>query len=546
MKEFSFRTRQAQIAQMKSEEFDFVIVGGGINGAGIARDSASRGLSVALVEANDFGFGTSSRSSKLVHGGIRYLENLEFHLVFEALSERRILFEIAPHLVHPLRFVLPIYRDSRVGMLKMGLGMWLYDALSLFQAPELHERLNPKETVERLPMVKEEGLLGSYVYSDAYMDDDRLTIETLRSAHELGACCANYVEAVRGEFDGEGSLRALLCRDKLSGEEFWVRASHFLGAVGPWTDQLGTKIFDGWKRHLRPSKGIHITLSRERLPLSQAMVMAVDREKRIIFAIPRNDMIIIGTTDTDFSNDLNSVYSSCDDIDYLLKVVGEYFPKAGLTGDDIVMSYAGVRPLVDDGSQTESGTSREHLILRHPQNMTLVMGGKYTTYRKMSEETVDAALGTLSRSRLGALRPSSTKSSLNPLCTTDNLARSIQKVRRWSEETGLSGETLNWLVQNHAMEVEPLLEIWERRKNIGTSIWALEALFAIHFTMCLHLVDFYQRRTHLMLAYKGHGLELLKELGALFALELQWSDSELVREIDQVKEHLALELDWRK
>ena len=191
MKNFSFKTRQENIQLLQDQEFDLLIIGGGITGAGVARDAALRGLKVALIEANDFAFGTSSRSSKLIHGGIRYLENREFKLVFEALSERSKLFTMAPHLTHPLRFVIPLYENSRVGMFKMGLGMMLYDGLALFKTPQMHERLNAHETMERYPIVNAHQLSGSYVYSDGYMDDDRLVHETLRSAHENGAICVN-------------------------------------------------------------------------------------------------------------------------------------------------------------------------------------------------------------------------------------------------------------------------------------------------------------------------------------------------------------------
>jgi len=220
--EFSAVTRTQNLERMGQEIFDLVIIGGGIIGAGVARDATSRGMTVALIDGNDFAFGTSSRSSKLIHGGIRYLENLEFHLVFEALSERRLLFEIAPTLVHPLRFVLPIYEGGRVGMWKLGAGMWLYDALSLFEAPELHERLNRAETMERLPLLRDHGLKGSYAYHDGYMDDDLLVIETLRSAVAFGAVAANFVKAV-GAFMDDGKVTAIEAQDVRSGAHLTIR-----------------------------------------------------------------------------------------------------------------------------------------------------------------------------------------------------------------------------------------------------------------------------------------------------------------------------------
>ena len=209
---------------MSNQTFDLLIIGGGINGAGVARDAALRGLSVALVEASDFASGTSSRSSKLIHGGIRYLENFEFKLVFEALSERKRLFAIAPHLVHPLRFMIPLYRGGRVGMFKMGLGMWLYDALSLFRAPQMHERLSAKESLQRMPSLQSKDLLGAYVYSDAYMDDDRLVYETLRSAADSGAIAANYVKALGTQLGSDQKISGVLCRDEKTQRDFVIKA----------------------------------------------------------------------------------------------------------------------------------------------------------------------------------------------------------------------------------------------------------------------------------------------------------------------------------
>ncbi|MCB0349356.1 MAG: glycerol-3-phosphate dehydrogenase/oxidase, partial [Bdellovibrionales bacterium] len=391
MKSFSYSDRKNFIDKMQKQTFDMLIVGGGINGAGVARDAARRGMKVALIEASDFSSGTSSRSSKLVHGGIRYLENLEFGLVFEALSERAKLFDMAPHLVHPLRFVLPVYKDSRVGMFKMGLGMLLYDILSMFEAPELFEKLNPKKTLERLPLLDADNLQGSYVYSDGYMDDDRLVIETLRDANEHGALAVNYVKAVGGQWEGD-KLTAINCHDEFSGETFSIKAKHFVGSLGPWTDLFGKTVLKTWKPILRPTKGIHLTVPLDRVAMKQAVVMFSNDQKRIVFGIPRHEMMIFGTTDTDYTEDPANVYSSKDDVEYLLKIIKEYFPNANLKPEDVIGSYAGVRPLVSDGAASESKTSREHVIIKDKQNITLVAGGKYTTYRLIAKEVVEAAL----------------------------------------------------------------------------------------------------------------------------------------------------------
>ena len=393
MKNFSFDSRQKYWNDLGQSEFVLVIIGGGINGAGVARDASSRGMKVVVVEAHDFASGSSSRSSKLIHGGIRYLENMEFKLVFEALNERTKLFQIAPHLVHPLRFMIPLYEDSRVGMFKMGLGMWLYDALSLFQAPEMHERLSADQSFERMPLLEKNHLKGSYVYSDAYTDDDRLVHETLRSAHEMGAIALNYVKAIKANFDSSGRIQSVVVQDTLTGKEKSIRAKHVVGSVGPWTDLLGEDFFPQWKKVLRPTKGIHITVSRERLPLSSAVVMAAEKSDRIVFGIPRHEMVILGTTDTDFNQNPGEVVSTAEDVKYLLGVVHQYFPGANLKAEDIMATYAGVRPLVNDGSSVEGKVSREHTIWTlEDRHMTFVAGGKYTTYRLMAQEVVDKVL----------------------------------------------------------------------------------------------------------------------------------------------------------
>lgn len=540
---FSAETRLQNLKRLKSENFDLVIIGGGITGAGTARDAASRGMKVALVEARDFAFGTSSRSSKLVHGGIRYLENLEFGLVFEALTERQLLFEIAPHLVHPLRFLLPLFRGGRVGMTKMGLGMWLYDALSLFDAPELHERLDGYETSRHLPILKRNGLLGSYIYSDAYMDDDRLTIETLRSGHRLGAVQANYVSATGAHFEKE-KLSAIDCRDNLTGETFTLKGQHFVSTVGPWTDRVATLLLKNWQRILRPSKGIHITLKRDRLPLKEAVVMAADSEKRIIFAIPRHEMILIGTTDTDYPGDPADVDVKIEDVKYLLKVANEYFPGAELTQDDLLAAYAGVRPLIDDGSSTESQTSREHKIMHDPRNITFVAGGKYTTYRHMAEEIVNGCLDYFRiEDRVRFSKPD-TKTPLNPKASQHCIERAHMNIPEYAKNFDISEGDLLELVSRHGLEVEDIARS-SQYQGVSQDLWSLEAFHALQQTMCLSLEDFYFRRSRLFLAFSDHGFSRIDSIAEVFGQTLGWSDAKKMEQIQMLKTKIQSELAWK-
>ncbi len=557
MKQFSFNERASGIQRLAEEEFDLLIIGGGITGAGAARDAASRGMKVALVEAQDFAQGTSSRSSKLIHGGIRYLENLEFGLVFEALSERRLLFEIAPHLVHPLRFVLPLYQSSRVGMLKMGLGMWLYDALSMFEAPEMHERLDSEATLNRIPLLQGRDLVGSFVYSDAYMDDDRLVIETLRSAHKLGAIPISYAKVIGSKFE-HGKVKALEVEDQLSKKKFLVRAKHIISTTGPWTDLVAPQIVKNWKKILRPSKGVHLTFRRDRIPLSQAVVMAADNDKRIVFAIPRHEMVIIGTTDTDFQKDPLEVNTTPQDVEYLLNVAREYFPGALLKQNDIVASYAGVRPLVDDGAETESKTSREHLIIEDPQNVTFVAGGKYTTYRLMAEQTVETALKTFSLEDQIKFRNSQTKVALNPHATIEKLNEIEYRIAEIAKSEKISKTIAEVLFFRHGEEAYEILEKYKKTDLLFATkstesqthsdkllLWGLEAHQAIHQSMCFRLTDFYTRRAPLFLSHLDHGLSLLPTISKIFADELHWDQQKTLDECRALQAHIQRELSWR-
>ena len=557
MNKFSFTDRASGLQSLAEEEFDLVIIGGGITGAGAARDAASRGMKVALIEAQDFAQGTSSRSSKLIHGGIRYLENLEFGLVFEALSERRLLFEIAPHLVHPLRFVLPLYQGSRVGMFKMGLGMWLYDALSMFEAPEMHERLDSEQTMERIPLLQSQKLMGSFVYSDAYMDDDRLVIETLRSAHKLGATPISYVKAVGSKFQ-DGKVVAIEVEDQISKKKILVRAKHVISTTGPWTDIVAPQIVKNWKRILRPSKGVHLTFRRDRIPLSQAVVMAADNQKRIVFAIPRHEMVIVGTTDTDFQQDPHDVTTTSKDVEYLLNVAREYFPGALLKQNDIVASYAGVRPLVDDGAETESKTSREHLIVEDPQNVTFVAGGKYTTYRLMAEQTVESALKTFSTEDQVRFRNSQTKVALNPLATIEKLDEIGYRISEIARSQNIPKNVAEILFFRHGEEAYEILAKYKAQsfyasfvesdsklQNEKMILWSLEARHAIHQTMCFHLTDFYTRRAPLFLSQVDHGLGLLPTISKIFAEELGWNQQKTHEECRDLQAYITRELAWR-
>lgn len=540
MKKFSFRERQNNIRDLEKTEFDLFIIGGGINGAGVARDASMRGMKVGLVEANDFASGTSSRSSKLIHGGIRYLENLEFKLVFEALSERAKLFEMCPHLVHHLRFMIPIYKDSRVSLWKMGMGMWLYDMLSLFQAPEMHEKLTAEQAIQRMPSLKSKDLVGACVYSDAYMDDARLVYETLRSAHQIGALSANYVKAIGAEFDESKRIKKVLCEDRLTQRKFYVKAKKVVSCVGPWTDQLATSFEPKWKKVLRPTKGVHITLPKNRLLMDSAVVMGAEKSDRIVFGIPRHEMILIGTTDTDFKESPENVRVNSDDIKYLLEVVESYFPGAKIKPADIMSSYAGVRPLVQDSSASEGKTSREHSIFDDVHGVTYIAGGKYTTYRLVAHEVVEHILKISAIEDRIKFKAVDTAMPLNSYSGSAEYDAALAGYSNWKRSQNLSLNEVRSLAERYGLEAEKMAIEFSNMNGLE-----IEAAQAIQHTMCLNLTDFYSRRVPTFLSSQEHGLQTLNSVGKIFQKYFDWSEPRLEEEKQKYREYVQQELNWK-
>ncbi len=498
--EFSSRTREHNLECFQNEIFDLLIIGGGITGAATARDAASRGLKVALVEKKDFAYGTSSRSSKLIHGGLRYLENFEFGLVFEALAERSFLLKTVPHLVKPLKFFFPVYRGDKNGKTKLGLGLWFYDVLTLFRSPGFHKNLSKKALLGQVPTLKEEGLQGGFEYYDACMWDDGLTLETLRSAHFLGACIANYTEALKPIWEAD-QMMGFRVKDTEKSQEFDLKAKKIIICAGPWTDEIGLKCSAGWKNWLVPSKGVHLVFDLKRFPLEGAVVMAHPTDGRISFAIPRPDygdgVVIVGTTDGKTDANPEQAQIAKEDVEYLLKLLGLYFPKLKISWPDIVSAYVGVRPLVSAEAQSLQKVSREHFISHGPGGCVFVAGGKYTTHRRMAQEIVDFAFPK------GALRSQTD----GPLFEKEKAC--------FNEDSGTLSD-LNFQLKH-----------------------------MIENSMVLHLEDFYFRRVPLFLSRVDSGLSLVSELSQIWAKALNKSPNETAQEIADLQETIKNRTRWR-
>jgi glycerol-3-phosphate dehydrogenase len=388
----SYRT--TVLDELASKTFDLLIVGGGITGAGIARDAAMRGLSVALVDKGDFAGGTSSRSSRLIHGGVRYLEHGHLRLVFEASAERRRLLRIAPHLVRPLAFTWPVYTGQRLSRWKLAAGLTVYDLLALFRNVARHRRLSASDLLAAEPRLRSSELLGGVRYFDAATDDARLTVANVLDAQRYGAVAANHV-AFTSITEATGGVRLARVEDALSGDRAEVRALALVNATGPWSDEVQRMETAATQRRVQGSKGAHIAVRRERVGNTDAVTMIHPRDGRVMFTLPAGPHTIVGTTDTFTTASPDEVRASEGDVAYLLEAVNAFFPDARLDRQDVIAAWAGIRPLLPTTGSSVSAT-REHLITTSGRSV-VIAGGKLTTYRVMARQAVDAVQRILRR-----------------------------------------------------------------------------------------------------------------------------------------------------
>lgn len=538
--------------RLRRELFDLVVVGGGINGVAIARDAALRGASVVLLEQDDLAFGTSSRSSRLIHGGLRYLEHGEVRLVFESVSERSRLARNARHLVRPLPFVFPVY-EGQLSLLTMDMGLWIYDALALFRNYQSHEHLTPRGTQDLVPGLTLEGLEGSVLYYDYQTDDARLVLENALAAEQAGASLLSHARVLELEPD-RGGTRGVRVRDRLAGEELVVRGRVVVLAAGPWTDALlGSGAGAG--RWLRPTKGIHVVVPRERLPLSAALVMRHPSDRRILFALPYFERAVIGTTDTDFDGDPGRVNATAEDVRYLLEVSRHYFPSAALAPDDVIATWAGVRPLLHQEGAAETGSvSREHRIDARPDGLVVIAGGKLTTYRRMAAECVDLALRLLA-TRGGPPAPRRAPTHRLPLPGAASLetdadleAIALRLLARLGPPAQAQAHHLAYTYGARAARIEAILA---RDPGAAAPIvaglpfcWA-ELQLAAAEEHAFTLVDALVRRTQLFYRDRDQGLGVAEQAAARMARELGWDEAEQRRQVERYREAVAENRAWR-
>ncbi len=523
--------RSEALSQLSDREFDLAIVGGGITGAGIARDAALRGLKVALLEKLDFASGTSSKSSKMVHGGLRYLENGELGLVFESVNERNFLMTRARHLVRPLPFMVASYKGDRRWLMTIDLGVWIYEALCMFRMPgaKLHDTYGPRRAAELEPGLKRDGLRGCIVYFDAQTDDARLTLENVLDAKANGAVVLNHARAGALLKSGD-RVTGVTVHDVIGGGSVDVRAKLVVNATGPWSDEV--RALAGSPGMLKPARGSHIVIDSKRLPVTHALMMFAPRDARVVFGIPWGPgRTVIGTTDTFYDGSLDDVHASRDDVQYLLDTANKYFPDAKLTLDDVLATWSGLRPLIKpDKDVGASKVSREHVVESRPGFMSIA-GGKLTTYRRMAEDLVDQAL----TEQLGGMRPHSTAK--RPLPGAQGLKTEGDLEARRAALEGFGTDVAKTLVSMYGARAASVTERIAHDPSAGEKLDAELGLLwaqvdeAVDHELAVTIDDVLSRRVPLLLRGRDQGLGVAEAVASRMGNRLGWDDARKAKEL---------------
>ncbi len=543
--------RRATIARLRSDQFDLLVVGGGITGAGVALDAAARGLRVAIVERSDFASGTSSKSSKLIHGGLRYLQQGDVALVYEALHERQRLLRNAPHLVRTLPFMIPIMtRDgvvSRKIARALGSALWMYDLTGGWRVGKLHRRLRAKTALAHMPTMRAEKLSSAYLYFDAEADDARLTLALVQSAVSRGAIAVNYCSVTgllkESSQNANGRIVGASVRTH-EGETFDLRARVVVNATGVWGDAMRQMDVGGNSVTIRPAKGIHITVPWELVQNDIAVVIPVPGDKRSLFVVPHMPngdgtfrYTYVGTTDTDYQGSIDDPQCTQDDIDYCLRALNKAVSGSrAITRDDVVGTWAGLRPLVvsSDGEAVKGRTadlSRRHKVIVSDSGMVTITGGKLTTYRKMAEHTVDTALEELRKNsvapRTRAKRCSTKRLPLHGATSRD---RDDHLVSRF----GSHASAIRAMIAADASLGAPLID--------GLPYLRAEAVYAARHELVVTLDDVLSRRVRGLLYDRGATAAAAEPTARLIAPELGWDEARINSEVEQFTEICAHEV----
>lgn len=518
-----------------STPFDLIVVGGGITGAGIARDAVLRGLRVALFEKGDFASGTSSRTSKLIHGGIRYLEHLHFPLVFEASRERQRLLKLAPHLVRPLPFLFPVYRGDRWGKGMVKAGMLLYDVLSRFQNVRPHRMLTAGEVLRLEPELSPEGLAGAALYYDSQMNDSRLCLVNLLEARSLGALVRNYAQVTRLLKDPEDRVAGVKVLDRISSEEALIEGKVVVNAAGPWADEICRMEVPEAPPKVRRTRGSHLLLPA--LTRGHALAVRSRRDQRVFFVIPWEGMSLVGTTDVDARETPNEVRCPPEDLQYLLSETRRFFPQRNLTEQQVIAAFAGLRPLIHTSREPASKVSRETRIYESPGGLLSVTGGKFTTYRSIAEKVVDRVLRHLPEKKPGPCRTLT-----RPLLggdLEDFEAYLDSRLRRLRHHPLVDSAQIRHLISTYGTRYTDILAAMKRDNKLARRLHPelphtrAEVRHAVRRESALMLADVLRRRTALALGPCRTDKALLDSVLEVMTPALGWSSEEAEKQREE-------------
>ncbi|NJL75252.1 MAG: glycerol-3-phosphate dehydrogenase/oxidase [Saprospiraceae bacterium] len=526
-------SRQEILANITTQTYDLVVVGGGITGAGIALDAASRGLKVALFEKEDFASGTSSKSTKLIHGGLRYLKQLEIGLVRETGTERAILHKLAPHLVLPEKMLLPLIKEGTYGKSSTSFGLAVYDFLAGVKREDRRKMLNVEETLSKEPLLRKEVVVGGGYYAEYRTDDARLTIELIKTAAQLGASSLNYMAVQHFTYDNQHKVNGVQVHDRLTGNTYTVKTNYIISAAGPWVDELRKADNSLQGKHLFPSKGVHIVVPHDKFPVQQAVYFDVP-DGRMIFAIPRHRTTYIGTTDTPYQGDLNHVLTTSEDVAYLLESVNSMFPQVDLTIQDVESSWAGLRPLIFEPGKSASQMSRKDEIFESESGLISIAGGKLTGYRKMAERVVNKVALRYQQQFGKKIKPSQTqyiKLAGGQLPDSQAVKNYYQSILQQLQTLGLAPYQAAYLVSNYGKQTDLILEqMLHLKGDVQERLACAELWFTIQEEWVQKPLDFFNRRTGRLYFDMPSIHKVQEAVLQYFKNYFHWTDAQLAEE----------------
>ncbi|AKG03924.1 glycerol-3-phosphate dehydrogenase [Salimicrobium jeotgali] len=543
---FSSYERKEQFRKLTEEQWDVLVIGGGITGAGIALDASSRGMNTALVEMQDYAAGTSSRSTKLVHGGLRYLKQFEVKMVAEVGKEREIVYENGPHVTTPEWMMLPFYKEGNFGPYSTNLGLMVYDFLAGVKKAERRRMFSPEEAMEREPLVNGENLKGAGFYVEYKTDDARLTLDVMKKAEEFGATAANYAKVTDFIYEN-GKVTGAVVEDTITGDTYQVKAKKIINAGGPWVDTLREK--DGSKKgkSLRLTKGIHLVFDQSTFPLHQAIYFD-SPDGRMIFAIPRDGKAYIGTTDTVYEGDIAHPTMTVEDRDYLLRALKSMFPHVNVTKDDVESSWAGLRPLIYEEGKDPSEISRKDEIFVSDSGLISMAGGKLTGYRKMAEDAVDLIRDQLAKDYgvyFGDTDTVHIPVSGGEVGGSEGFEKFQYEKVIEGVKLGLEKEEAERLVSFYGANVDKLYALYEENKvkageeEIDPVVFT-QLIYALKEEQTYKPVDFFIRRTGALFFNINFVREHKDNVIRYMAKELEWTE-EQTNEYKEELEQLLIE-----